>query len=292
MLKTDLGPVGAQGTSVEPREEGHVRTEKEKNPGENEDLHGRMDMTDQGNHAKRRRERGQPESLAATAKDQPEPENKHEVGHGIPTGNAENAEVLNRQRGHKIAGRRHRKGLERHHRHLEISLRPGSTRRNRRRQSAPEKGGRHGCVPNQPEETETSRSQRRREIPELHRNWERERQTVRSQTATHQAQKRHGETTDDATKKRKTEKEDPKRPETGRRQGEEKAADGGGRGEGGRERRGESRERQRRATRRRGREKEGRKDYQPEPLTRSPVELKEQLSEDEDRLRMARAFSR
>ena len=51
MLKTDLGPVGAQGTSVQPREEGHVRTEKEK-PGENEDLHGRMDMTDQGNHAK------------------------------------------------------------------------------------------------------------------------------------------------------------------------------------------------------------------------------------------------
>ena len=30
MLKTDLGPVGAQGTSVQPREEGHVRTEKEK----------------------------------------------------------------------------------------------------------------------------------------------------------------------------------------------------------------------------------------------------------------------
>ena len=91
-------------------------------------------MTDQGNHAKRRRERGQPESLAATAMDQPEPENKHEVGHGIPTGNAENAEVLNRQRGHKIAGRRHRKGLERHHRHREIRL-----RRNRRRQSTPEK---------------------------------------------------------------------------------------------------------------------------------------------------------
>ena len=64
MLKTDHGPVRAPGTSVQPREGGHVCTDQEKTPGKTEDLHGRVDMTDQGNHAKRRRERGQPESLA------------------------------------------------------------------------------------------------------------------------------------------------------------------------------------------------------------------------------------